>query len=288
MNYRHAYHAGNFADVLKHVVLTLVIEHMKLKPAPFRIIDTHAGIGRYDLAGVEAAKTGEWRDGIGRLIAEEPPEPLRALLAPYLDIVRAANGGGGLRCCPGSPAIARALMRPGDRLIANELHPDDADRLQQHFAGDAQVKVLRLDAWIALKALLPPKERRGIVLVDPPFEEPGEFDRILKGLREALHRFATGTYLLWFPIKDAGPIATFYRGMSQLAPGRALRVELMIRTPRNAEALNGCGVLVVNPPFTLAAQLERLLPYLSARLAQAEGAGHRLARIEAPRARTSV
>ena len=276
MNYRHAYHAGNFADVVKHVVLTLVLEHLKLKPAPFRVIDTHAGIGVYDLSGEQAQKTGEWRDGIGRLLAEEPPEALRPLLAPYLDVVQALNGGAGLRRYPGSPRLARALLRRGDQLIANELHPEDAALLQQHFAGDPQTKVLRLDAWIALKSLLPPKERRGLVLVDPPFEEPGEFARIAKGLREAVRRFATGTVLVWFPIKDPVQVASFYRELSKLELGPVLRLELMVRAARNSEVLNGCGLVVLNPPFTLAVKAERLLPHLAERLAQGPGAGYRL------------
>jgi 23S rRNA (adenine2030-N6)-methyltransferase len=276
MNYRHVYHAGNFADVVKHIVLTLVLEHLKLKPAPFRVIDTHAGVGVYDLSGEQAQKTGEWRDGVGRLLAEEPPEALRPLLAPYLDVVRRLNGGASLRHYPGSPRLARALLRRGDQLIANELHPEDAVLLQQHFAGDPQTKVLRLDAWIALKSLLPPKERRGLVLIDPPFEEPGEFARIAKGLRDAVRRFATGTYLVWFPIKDPGQVASFYRELSKLRFGRVLCLELMIRAPRNPDVLNGCGLVVLNPPFTLAEKAEQVLPYLAGRLAQGTGAAYRL------------
>jgi 23S rRNA (adenine2030-N6)-methyltransferase len=276
MNYRHAYHAGNFADVFKHIVLTLAVEHLKLKPTPFRIIDTHAGVGLYDLAGERAQKTGEWRDGIGRLMAEETPPEVQALLRPYLDVVGALNGGPLVRRYPGSPRIARALLRHGDQLIANELHPEDAEELQQLFAGDPQTKVLRLDAWVALKALLPPKERRGLVLVDPPFEEPGEFARIAKGLRAAVRRFATGTYLVWFPIKDPGPVSAFCRELAELDMGRLLRLELMIRTPRSPEVLNGCGLIVLNPPFTLPEHAGTILPYLAERLAQGAGAGYRL------------
>lgn len=276
MNYRHAYHAGNFADVVKHIVLTLVLEHLKLKPGPFRVIDTHAGVGVYDLSGEEAQKTGEWRDGIGRLMAEQPPETLRPLLAPYLELVRALNAGAGLQRYPGSPRLARALLRRGDQLIANELHPEDADLLQRLFAGDPQTKVLRLDAWIALRSLLPPKERRGLVLIDPPFEQAGEFARIAKGLRGAVRRFATGTYLVWFPIKDPAQVASFYRELSKLDVGRLLRLELMIRSPRDPELLNGCGLVVLNPPFTLHEKATHLLPYLAERLAQGSGTGYRI------------
>lgn len=276
MNYRHAFHAGNFADVLKHVVLTLVLEHMKLKPAPFRVVDTHAGIGLYDLAGPEAEKTGEWREGIGRLLAQDAPAALRPLLAPYLDAVRAVNRGGCLLLYPGSPRLARSLLRRCDRLVLNELHPEDFDRLREGFVGDPQTKVLRLDAWTALKALLPPKERRGVVLIDPPFEEPGEFERIASGLREARRRFATGIYLAWFPIKELRAAAAFYRRLEALVSAPLLRIELFVREPRNPEVLNGCGLVVLNPPFTLAERLEQLLPYLVQLLGQGSGAGHRL------------
>jgi 23S rRNA (adenine2030-N6)-methyltransferase len=190
--------------------------------------------------------------------------------------VRALNGGAGLRLYPGSPRLARALLRRGDQLIANELHPEDAALLQQLFAGDPQTKVLRLDAWIALKSLLPPKERRGLVLVDPPFEESGEFARIANGLREAVRRFATGTVLVWFPIKDPRQVASFYRELSKPGFERVLQLELMIRAARDPEVLNGCGLVVLNPPYTLAEKAERLLPHFAERLAQGPGAGYRL------------
>ncbi len=176
MNYRHAYHAGNFADVVKHAVLALVIEHLKLKPAPFRVIDTHAGIGVYDLTSEAAQKTGEWREGIGRLMAAKLSPAAAEVLAPYLDIVRRLNPGGALVRYPGSPLLARELMRADDRLVVNELHPEDQDELKRHFAHDPQVRVMALDAWTALKALLPPPERRGVMLIDPAFEQTGELD----------------------------------------------------------------------------------------------------------------
>ena len=218
MNYRHAYHAGNFADVLKHAVLALVIEHLKLKPAPFRVIDTHAGIGVYDLASEAAEKTGEWREGIGRILdagAELSPEAAAAL-APYLGVVRGLNGDGPLARYPGSPLLARRLMRAGDRLVLNELHPEDRAALAQLFARDRSVKVLELDGFTALKSLIPPKERRGVVLVDPAYEVPGELERLVHGLKEVARRFATGTILLWYPIKDAQPIAAFRKEIADL------------------------------------------------------------------------
>lgn len=280
MNYRHAYHAGNFADVLKHVVLSLVIEHLKLKPSPFRVIDTHAGVGLYDLGSVEAGKTGEWREGIGRLLAARAKGAVAEALAPYITVVRsiddeprsqargpatAEEGGDTLRHYPGSPLIARRLLRRGDVLVANELHVRDRVLLAERFAGDPQTRVLGLDGWMAIKSLLPPRERRGVILVDPPFEQPGEFGRLARALADIVRRFATGTALLWYPIKDPRTIAEFHRDISSLGidPGRLLVVELMLRAPTDPERLNGSGLVILNPPFTLAAKLELLLPYLA-------------------------
>jgi 23S rRNA (adenine2030-N6)-methyltransferase len=278
MNYRHAYHAGNFTDVLKHAVLALVIEHLKQKPAPFRVIDTHAGLGVYDLASEEAEKTGEWRAGIGRLLdadARLTPEAAAAL-APYLGVVRGLNQGAALARYPGSPLIARRLMREGDRLVVNELHPEDNAALAQLFARDAQTKVLALDGFTALKSLLPPKERRGVVLVDPAYEVAGELERLVQGLKEVERRFATGTILLWYPVKDASLIAAFRRQIAALGFAKALAVELMIRAPDDPTRLNGAGLIVINPPFTLRAKLETLLPELARLLAQGRGAAFRL------------
>jgi 23S rRNA (adenine2030-N6)-methyltransferase len=280
MNYRHAYHAGNFADVVKHALLVLVIEHLKQKEAPFRVIDTHAGVGMYELAGAAAAKTGEWREGIGRLLgtgAAPIPAELQPVLAPYLALVQAANPEGQLRRYPGSPWIARRMLRPGDRLIANELHVEDGLELKALFARDRQAKVLNLDGWTTLKSLVPPPERRGVILVDPPFEEPGEFERMRLGLAAAVRRFATGTYILWFPIKDMAPIEALHRGLAAMELPKLLIVELLIRAPRNPDRLNGTGLVVLNPPYRLEQQLSVLLPFLAERLAQAPGSRHRLA-----------
>jgi 23S rRNA (adenine2030-N6)-methyltransferase len=282
MNYRHIYHAGNFADVFKHAILALCLDYLRQKPAPFRVIDTHAGVGRYDLAGVEAGKTQEWTDGIGRLIgvdAESIPPEAAAALKPYLDFVRDMNARGAITSYPGSPCIIRQMMRPGDRLVVNELHPDDRALLASNFAGHAQVKVMGLDAWTALKALLPPKERRGLVLIDPPFEARGEFEKLAQALIEAHRRFATGTYLLWYPIKDAAEVAEFHRAAASAPFEKRLRAEILIRKPSIAERLNGCGMLIVNPPFTLAATLSTLGPFLAERLKQGEGAAFSMTQI---------
>jgi 23S rRNA (adenine2030-N6)-methyltransferase len=280
MNYRHAYHAGNFADVLKHAVLALVIEHLKRKEAPFRVIDTHAGAGRYHLTSIEAAKTGEWQEGIGRLLgpdAKPLPREVARRLRPYLDAVSSQNTGGPLASYPGSPCLALSLMRPQDRLIANELHDEERAQLGSAIGRDARAKVMALDGWVALKSLLPPKERRGVVLIDPPFEEERELERLTYGLQDAMARFATGTYLGWYPIKDEKPVARFRKGVAAMAlPKPPLFAELLVRPPRNPEVLNGCGLLIVNGPYTLEGDLAVVLPELGRRLGRAPGATHRL------------
>jgi 23S rRNA (adenine2030-N6)-methyltransferase len=275
MNYRHAYHAGNFADVVKHIVLARVVDYLKRKPAPFRIVDTHAGSGRYALDSEAAAKTREWEGGIGRLLgpgAAVFPAPVAALIAPYLDAVRAENDGQGLRFYPGSPLIARRLMREHDALVLNELHPEEYARLKLAMGADRRVKVLALDGWLALKAQLPPKERRGIVLIDPPFEQDGELQRMADGLADGMRRFATGVYLAWYPIKDPRPIAKLHSAVAAIAGGRALRIELMLRRPVDPERLNGCGLLVTNAPHTLADELAVVLPEVARRLCDGGGA----------------
>ena len=283
MNYRHAYHAGNFADVLKHLVLALVIDYMRRKEAPFRVIDTHAGCGRYALGSIQAGKTGEWRGGIGRLLGPDSkplPPDVAKVMRPYLDAVRAENPAPQLEVYPGSPLIARHLMREQDVLVANELHPEDCADLKSAIGRDRRVKLLALDGWVALKSLLPPKERRGVVLIDPPFEQEGEFDRLSEGLAEALRRFETGVYLAWYPIKDPKPIAAFHSALAAMAGPELLRLELMIRASGNApDRLNGCGLIVANPPFTLYDRLAAVLPELTQRLAEGSGARHRLDRV---------
>jgi 23S rRNA (adenine2030-N6)-methyltransferase len=257
-------------------VLALVLEHLKLKQQPFRVVDTHAGTGLYDLASEEAQKTGEWRDGIGRILADVPPPDVAEILAPYLDVVRAENGGDTIVRYPGSPLVARRLMRKGDALVVNEAHPEDAARLKALFARDAATKTLELDGWTALKAVLPPKERRGVVLIDPPFEEPGEFQRLMDGLANAHRRFATGTVILWYPIKDVRVVRDFYRDAAALGIPKLLVAELFVRAPQTEGELAGTGLLILNPPFTLEAKLATLLPYLSSVLARSAGAESRL------------
>ncbi len=268
MNYRHAFHAGNFADVVKHALLTLVLAHLKKKDAPFCVLDIHAGIGRYDLAGPEATKTGEYHEGIGRLLEAGPPPPL---LADYLAAIAAINPGWpDLRFYPGSPRIARFLLRPQDRLALVELHPEDARTLKREFAGDRQVGVHLQDAYTALKALLPPKERRGLVLIDPPFEAKDEFHRIVKGAEEACRRWPTGIYGIWYPIKAQDPVERFLSEVANL--GHPCLVAHLFRFPaETAERLNGSGLAILNPPWKLDEALAELLPGLAERLGATGG-----------------
>ncbi len=272
MNYRHAYHAGGFSDVVKHAVLALALGHLRRKDTPFFVLDTHAGIGRYDLSGPQAEKTGEWQGGVGRLLAAPAPQPA---LTPYLDAVRRLNPEGGLRWYPGSPEVARGLLRPGDRLALVELHPEDMAELKGGFAGDRRVGIHHMDGYAALKALLPPPERRGLVLIDPPFEVKDEVARLRAGLAQALKRWSTGIYLIWYPIKARPAIERFHADIAMLAPPPTLVAEVLLRPAEDPFRLNGTGMLIVNPPWQLDAALGELLPWLAAQLAP-EGGDWRL------------
>ena len=279
MNYRHAFHAGSFTDVVKHAVLALAVDRLKAKEAPFCVLDTHAGIGRYDLESPAARKTGEWQSGIGRLLAGDQAR-LPGELRPYLGAVRALNGGsqekGGLRWYPGSPRLVRSLLRRQDRLVACELHPEDAAVLAALFARDPQVRVQQADGYAALKALLPPKERRGLVLIDPPFEAKDEFARIVQGLREGYRRWATGHYVIWYPIKDRPPVDAFHEALKATGIARILAVELLLRPADDPRRLNGCGLVLVNPPWPLEDKLRALLPALAEILGAEAGGGVRV------------
>ena len=278
MNYRHVYHAGNFADVLKHAVLTRLIVYLQQKEGAFRVLDTHAGKGVYDLDSEEAQRTGEYRDGIARILAPGALSPdAERLLGPYLDAVRSLNEGSGIRRYPGSPRLVRTLLRKQDRLSAIELHPQDYEALRREFAGDHRVRVTRLDGWLALGAHLPPKERRAIVLVDPPFESGGEYDRLVDGLARAHRRFAAGVYCLWYPLKNGAPIGPFHAKLAALGIRRMLSLELSVRRAGGDDTgLNGSGLIVVNPPFTLEGELRVILPDLARLLRQGEGSGWRI------------
>lgn len=268
MNYRHIYHAGNFADVLKHAVLARLVTYLQQKEKAFRVLDTHAGIGLYDLSSEEAQKTGEWRDGIGRLLEGDLPAPVAAILEPYLATVRELNTGSELTRYPGSPKLVRMLFRPQDRLSAMELHPDDYETLHRLFDGDFQSRITELDGWLALGAHLPPKEKRGLILVDPPFEIEGEYERLADRLARGYRRFAGGTFCLWYPLKKNAPIKAFHEALKALNIPKMLCAELAVRSDRDTTGLSGSGLIIVNPPFTLKSELDVLLPFLKTRLGQ--------------------
>jgi 23S rRNA (adenine2030-N6)-methyltransferase len=278
MNYRHAYHAGNHADVLKHAVLAAALERLKAKPKPFRFIDAHAGVGLYRLDSDEAARTGEWQSGVGRLYSEDgTPLPLpaaaEAALAPWREAVARANAGGRLAAYPGSPWLAQQVLRPHDRLTLNELHPEDVERLRETMHGDRRVAITALDAVAAVKAALPPPERRGLVLIDPPYEKTDEAERAVAAVREGLKRFATGVFLVWYPITGDDVAGRVVSGLKALAVPGTLSVSLTVRQPEPGGGLAGSGVVGINPPWRLDETLAALLPPLAGRLGQTAGAG---------------
>ena len=225
MNYHHEFHAGNFADVFKHAVLCRILHYLRTKPAAFRVIDTHAGAGLFDLSSSEASRSGEWHDGIEKLMAAQLPQALADLLSPYLEVVGALNERGRLRVYPGSPALARAWLRPQDRLIACELEPKTGAALTRNLQGDNRIKTLTLDGWVALNAYVPPNERRGLVLVDPPFEADNDFARLSMGLAEAHRKWPTGIYALWYPIKGRREPDALAKRLRRLALAKVLRAE---------------------------------------------------------------
>lgn len=270
MNYRHAYHAGGFADVFKHTVLALVIEALKRKETPFCAIDTHAGIGLYDLRSEHAEKTGEADQGVRRLAGQVLPFEM----GPYWQAVKSVNHSvkaGALQWYPGSPRLMRALMRESDRLLLAELHPEDVETLRAEFAGDARVLVRAMDGYTALKALLPPEERRGVVLIDPPFEGKDEFAQLQQGLSDAWRRWPTGIYAIWYPIKGLAPVRAFHAWLRTNAPAETIAAELLIHPAVTDERLNGCGLVIVNPPWKLDQQIANVLPFLHATLQQTGG-----------------
>ncbi len=275
MNYRHAFHAGNFADVFKHAIVARIIAYLCDKPQAFRVIDTHAGAGLYDLAGDEASRTGEWQCGIGRLSRAAMASDVRALLAPYLDVVTGLNPDG-LRCYPGSPLIALALMRPHDRLVASELEPDAAAALVANLKRDRRCKAVTIDGWVALKAYVPPRERRGLVIIYPPFEAKDDFARLAREFLHAWRKWPTGIYALWYPIKDrAGPDA-LARALREADIAKTLRAEIELAPGDDPGRLRGCGLVVVNPPWRLAGELDRMLPGLAAALSDGARGGWRV------------
>jgi 23S rRNA (adenine2030-N6)-methyltransferase len=285
MNYRHAFHAGSFADVLKHIVLVRILLYLQEKPAAFRVIDTHAGAGCYDLTGEEAERSGEWKSGIARMMQARFSDKALPLVLPYLDIVRAFNTGAEVKTYPGSPLIARALLRPQDRLTACELEPGARKALIDALRRDTQARVVDLDGWTALTAFVPPKERRGLVLIDPPFEAKDEFEQLAAGFRAVFQKWPTGSYLLWYPVKSRRAADTLAREVAEAAAGakpagKCLRLEFSVAPQEAGGPLASTGLLMINPPWTLQAELKTILPELEKPLGQG-GAGR--FRLEVPK-----
>lgn len=266
MNYRHAFHAGNFADVFKHAILLALLDALTAKDKPLCCFDTHAGRGSYRLDDAEARKTGEWRNGIGRLFdGPDPPAPLRR----YLDAIRACNPEGTLRVYPGSPLLAARASRASDRLVLCETQDGEADALRALFRNDTRVHVHQRDGYAALNALLPPPEKRGLVLIDPPFEaQEAEFAVIETALAQARARWPTGVYAVWYPIKSHRAIAPFHRHLAEGSFDKVLVAELMVQPDDSPLRLNGCGMLIANPPWKLDSVLAVMLPALRDTLAQ--------------------
>ena len=274
LSYRHAFHAGNFADVHKHIVLSLLVESLLLKDAPFCYLDSHAATGRYDLHSAEAQKNAEYRQGILRLWRQDSvPDVVR----PYLSAVQTLNNPEIVtepRYYPGSPRIVRHFLRPQDRMILTELHPADFQRLQQEFAADRQVAVHRLDGYQGLKAFLPPQERRGLVLIDPAFERRDEIAHMISALQNACKRWAQGVYALWFPITNRSTLNEFYQKLQKTGIRKILSCELCIRPPLTARHLNGSLMVIINPPWQTDIKLRAIQPWLATILADNGQASH--------------
>ncbi|HAO31842.1 MAG TPA: 23S rRNA (adenine(2030)-N(6))-methyltransferase RlmJ [Candidatus Competibacter sp.] len=263
LGYRHGFHAGNFADVFKHAVLVALIQALRDKDKPFRVFDTHAGAGRYDLTSAPAQKNREFDDGVGQLWGQTG---LGLELDGYLERVRALNPTGPLRWYPGSPRIIRDLLRPGDKLVLTELHPGEFPQLAAEFEGDRQVAVRHGDGYALLESLLPPPERRGLVLLDPAYERKDEFERVAGAVSLIHRRWANGIIAIWYPILDRAPSLRFQRALQASAIPAILCAELELYADGGPPGLRGCGMILINPPWKLDRALKRWLPELSRRL----------------------
>lgn len=262
MNYRHAFHAGNFADVVKHVLLARAVAHLCRKDTAFRAIDTHAGTGRTNLQGDQATRGGEWQGGIGRVWQHPFDAKVTDLLVPYLSAIAAFNPDGALHVYPGSPLLIRQWLRPQDRMIACELEGGAAQALARNLRGDPRVKAITIDGWAALNAFIPPKEKRGLVLIDPPYEQEDELTRAGEALCAAHRKWPNGMLLLWYPIKDDRAVARMMRALNAVGLAKSLRIELS-RTGQSDGKLRGTGLIAINAPWTLQNEAQILLTALA-------------------------
>lgn len=272
LSYRHSFHAGNHADVLKHTVQSLIIESLKEKEKPFLYVDTHSGAGRYQLTGEHAEKTGEYLQGIARVWDQEDlPEEL----LPYMNVVRRMNEGGRLRYYPGSPLLAKYLLREHDQLSLTELHPTDYPLLRAEFSRDHRAQVSKGDGYQQLKAKLPPTSRRGLILMDPSYELKSDYEAVVKSIVEGYKRFATGTYAIWYPVVLRQQVKRMVSQLEATGIRKILQIELAVRPDSDQRGMTASGMIVINPPWKLEAQMKKVMPWLHQSLVP-EGTGHTL------------
>ncbi|MBY8275783.1 23S rRNA (adenine(2030)-N(6))-methyltransferase RlmJ [Vibrio fluvialis] len=268
LSYRHSFHAGNHADVVKHIVQSLILSALQQKDKPFVYHDTHSGVGRYDLTHEWSEKTGEYKQGIARLWQQtEVPEDIHS----YLDAIKALNDDGELRYYPGSPRVARAHLRSHDRMVLTELHPSDYPLLEQEFHRDRQVAIFKEDGFARLKASLPPKERRGLVLIDPPYELAKEYRDVVQAIAQSYKRWATGIYAIWYPVVNRCDIEDMIEGLQGLGIRKILQIELGVSPDTNERGMTASGMIVINPPWKLESQMQSILPFLKEAIAPATG-----------------
>ena len=272
MNYRHAFHAGNFADVFKHITLVRIVEYLKRKDKPFRVFDTHAGCGRYDLTSEMAGKTGEAALGVKKILRAKAPSDVEALMAPWKEVVASFPKN----IYPGSPRIAHGLLRKSDRLALYELNQEDHAQLSSEFGDDYQTRIYQTDGWKVSVSPIPSKEGRGLILVDPPYEDGQDFDRMITLLNNTSQRWAGGVVAMWYPVKRREHTDEWLGTLKGLKFSNLLNAELYVREPRSASQLNGCGMVILNPPYVLRKEFETLMPWLSETLRQDKGASYRI------------
>ncbi|EGQ8475705.1 23S rRNA (adenine(2030)-N(6))-methyltransferase RlmJ [Vibrio cholerae] len=268
LSYRHSFHAGNHADVLKHIVQSLILNSLQQKEKPFVYHDTHSGVGRYDLTHEWSEKTGEYKQGIARVWQQDN---IPAELDSYLDAIRQLNQGETLRYYPGSPRVARAHLREQDRMVLTELHPSDYPLLEQEFHRDRQVSIYKEDGFARLKASLPPQERRGLVLIDPPYELAKEYRDVVRAIAQSYKRWATGIYAIWYPVVNRCDIDDMLEGLQGLEIRKILQIELGVAPDTNERGMTASGMIVINPPWTLESQMQTILPFLKLAIAPATG-----------------
>lgn len=270
LSYRHSFHAGNHADVLKHIVQTLIIESLKEKEKGFIYLDSHAGAGRYFLQGEHSEKTGEYLQGIARLWQQND---LHELITPYINVIKAFNKSEYLKYYPGSPLIAKHLLRPQDKLHLSELHPSDYPLLRHEFNCDNRATIVKEDGYLQLKSQLPPLSRRGLILIDPPYELKNDYQAVVDAIQQGYKRFATGIYAIWYPVVLRQQIKKMVNALKETHIRRILQIELAVKPDNDQFGMTASGMIVINPPWKLATQMQQILPILHSLLVP-EKTGH--------------